>query len=119
LPLYDCVYIHIKSTDEPGHDGNFMLKKQLIEMVDKDFFGELLRRINLSECLICVTADHSTPCALRAHSDDPVPLLISGDKIQGDGVSKFSEKECLKGSIGILQKGTQLMPMLMGFLKVK
>jgi 2,3-bisphosphoglycerate-independent phosphoglycerate mutase len=55
---------------------------------------------------------------LRTHSDDPVPLLISGNKIQADKVSKFSETECLKGSLGILQKGTQLMPMLMGFLKV-
>jgi 2,3-bisphosphoglycerate-independent phosphoglycerate mutase len=119
LPLYDCVYIHIKNTDEPGHDGNFTLKKQLIEMIDKDFFGELLPKIDLSECLISVTADHSTPCALRTHSDDPVPLLISGDKIHGDGVSKFSEKECLKGSLGVLQKGTQLMPMLMGYLKVR
>jgi 2,3-bisphosphoglycerate-independent phosphoglycerate mutase len=117
LPLYDCVYIHIKSPDEPGHDGNFMLKKRLIEMIDKHFFGELLPKINLSDCVICVTADHSTPCMLRTHSDDPVPLLISGNRIRGDEVSKFSEAECLKGSLGLLQKGTQLMPMLMDFLK--
>jgi 2,3-bisphosphoglycerate-independent phosphoglycerate mutase len=119
LPLYDCVYIHIKNPDEPGHDGNFRLKKHLIELIDEHFFGELLQRINLSEFLICITADHSTPCALRAHSDDPVPVLISGDRMRGDNVSKFSENECLKGSLGILQKGTQLMPMLMGFLKAK
>lgn len=117
LPLYDCVYIHIKSPDEPGHDGDFMLKKRLIEIIDKHFFGELLPKINLPDCLICVTADHSTPCMLRTHSDDPVPVLISGNKILGDKVSKFSEAECLKGSLGILQKGTQLMPMLMDFLK--
>lgn len=119
LPLYDCVYIHIKSPDEPGHDGDFMLKKRLIEMIDKHFFAELLRKINLSDCLICVTADHSTPCVLRTHSDDPVPVLISGNKMRGDKVSKFSEAECVKGSLGILQKGTQLMPMLMDFLKVR
>jgi 2,3-bisphosphoglycerate-independent phosphoglycerate mutase len=119
LPLYDCVYIHIKSPDEPGHDGDFMLKKRLIEMIDKHFFAELLRKINLSDCLICVTADHSTPCMLRTHSDDPVPVLISGNKMRGDKVSKFSEAECVKGSLGILQKGTQLMPMLMDFLKVR
>jgi 2,3-bisphosphoglycerate-independent phosphoglycerate mutase len=119
FPLYDCIYIHIKSPDEPGHDGDFLLKKRLIEMIDKHFFGELLRKINLSDCLICVTADHSTPCMLRTHSDDPVPLLISGNKVRGDKVSKFSEAECVKGSLGILQKGTQLMPMLMGFLKVR
>jgi 2,3-bisphosphoglycerate-independent phosphoglycerate mutase len=96
-----------------------MLKKRLIEMIDKHFFAELLRKINLSDCLICVTADHSTPCVLRTHSDDPVPVLISGNKMRGDKVSKFSEAECVKGSLGILQKGTQLMPMLMDFLKVR
>jgi 2,3-bisphosphoglycerate-independent phosphoglycerate mutase len=117
LPSYDCFYIHIKGPDEPGHDGNFELKTQLITTIDKHFFSELLQKINLTDYLICVTADHSTPCMMRTHSDDPVPVLISGDKIKGDKIVKFSEKECCKGSLGILQKGTQLMPMLMGLLK--
>jgi 2,3-bisphosphoglycerate-independent phosphoglycerate mutase len=119
LPLYDCVYIHIKSPDEPGHDGNFVLKKQLIEMIDENFFGELLRKINLRDYLICVTADHSTPCMLRAHSDDPVPVLISGNKMHDDKIPKFCETDCSKGSLGVLQKGTQLMPILMDFLKAR
>jgi 2,3-bisphosphoglycerate-independent phosphoglycerate mutase len=117
LLSYDCFYIHIKGPDEPGHDGNFELKTQLITTIDKHFFSELLQKINLTDYLICVTADHSTPCMMRTHSDDPVPVLISGDKIKGDKIVKFSEKECRKGSLGILEKGTQLMPMLMGLLK--
>jgi len=116
LTFYDCFYIHIKGPDEPGHDGDFRLKKQLINTIDKHFFGELLQKIDLSDCLVCVTADHSTPCMLKAHSDDPVPVLISGDRIRGDGIPKFSEKECWKGGLGILQNGTQLMPMLMDLL---
>lgn len=117
MSSYDCFYVHVKGADEPGHDGDFQLKEQLIGIIDKHFFGELLRRINLSEDVICVTADHSTPCSLKAHSDDPVPVLISGDKIQGDNVSKFSEKECKKGSLGVLSQGTELMPKLMSFLE--
>ena len=117
LPSFDCFYIHIKGPDEPGHDGKPHLKKQLIAGVDEFFFGNLLPKIDLESCIICVTADHSTPCKLKAHSDDPVPLLITGDKIRGDDVKRFSEKDCRRGSLGILKRGTELMPRLMGFLK--
>jgi len=114
---FDCFYIHIKGPDEPGHDGDSERKAKIISEVDKFFFGELLSRINLKETLICVTADHSTPCNLKGHSDDPVPLLIAGDKIKPDGIKKFSEKECKKGSLGLLKHGTELIPMLMKMLK--
>ena len=117
LPSYDCFYIHIKGPDEPSHDGKFDLKTHLISIIDKYFFGALLNRIELENSIICVTADHSTPCKLKAHSDDPVPLLIAGNKIKGDNISKFSERECEKGSLGILEDGTELMPKLISFLK--
>jgi len=117
LPSYDCFYIHIKGTDEPGHDGNFKLKTQLIATVDKYFFGNLLEEIRLEDYVICVTADHSTPCRLKAHSDDPVPIVISGNKIKEDNVSKFCEKECKKGSLGVLKHGTELMQKLIDLLK--
>jgi 2,3-bisphosphoglycerate-independent phosphoglycerate mutase len=119
LPHYDCFYIHIKGPDEPGHDGKFDAKTNIISIIDKYFFGALLERIKLENYIICVTADHSTPCKLKAHTDDPVPLLISGNKIRGDNVTKFSEKECKKGSLGILKHGTELMPKLMSFLKAQ
>ena len=117
LPRYDCFYIHIKGPDEPGHDGNFKLKTQLIKTVDKFFFGRLLPEIRLNNHIVCVTADHSTPCKLKNHSDDPVPVLIAGDRIKGDEVTKFSEKECKRGSLGLLKRGTLLMPKLMRLLK--
>jgi len=117
LPYYDGFYIHIKGPDEPGHDGDFHLKTSIIEAVDKHLFGNLLPNIDLNECIVCVTADHSTPCKLKAHSDDPVPLLISGDKVPGDDVDRFSEKDCRGGSIGTLPRGTLLMPILMRLLK--
>jgi len=117
LPSFDCFYIHIKGPDEPGHDGKPHLKKQLIAGVDEFFFGKLLPEIDLESSILCVTADHSTPCKLKTHSDDPVPLLITGNKIKGDDVKRFSEKDCKRGSLGILKQGTELMPKLIGFLK--
>ena len=117
LPSFDCFYIHIKGPDEPGHDGNFKHKARIIEGIDEFFFGKLLDKIDLEKILICVTADHSTPCRLKAHSDDPVPLLTSGSGIESDGIEGFTEKKCQKGSIGVLKKGTELMPLLMKLLK--
>jgi 2,3-bisphosphoglycerate-independent phosphoglycerate mutase len=54
---------------------------------------------------------------LKVHSDTPVPVLISGDKIKGDKISKFSERKCKNGSLGVLDHGYELMPKLMELLR--
>jgi 2,3-bisphosphoglycerate-independent phosphoglycerate mutase len=118
LPKYDCFYIHLKGPDEPGHDGNCKLKTQIIAAIDKYFFGPLLKHISLEDNLICITTDHATPCSLKVHSDTPVPVLISGDKIVGTGKAvKFCERECAKGSLGMIERGCELMPKLMELIK--
>ena len=117
LPKYDCFYIHLKGPDEPGHDGNCTLKTQIISAIDKYFFGSLLKQISLKDNLICITADHATPCSLKVHSDTPVPVLISGDKVDDGKAAKFSEKECAKGSLGLIDRGCELMPKLIELIK--
>jgi 2,3-bisphosphoglycerate-independent phosphoglycerate mutase len=118
LPKHDCFYIHLKGPDEPGHDGNCTLKTQIISAIDKYFFGPLLKQISLQDNLICITTDHATPCVLKVHSDTPVPVLISGDNIVGNGKAvKFCESESAKGSLGTIERGCELMPKLMELLK--
>jgi 2,3-bisphosphoglycerate-independent phosphoglycerate mutase len=117
LPRHDCFYIHLKGPDEPGHDGDCHRKTEIISAIDKHFFGRLLKEISLKDHIICITADHATPCALKVHSDTPVPLLISGGKITGEKIAKFSERECENGSLGVLDRGYELMPKLMDLLK--
>jgi 2,3-bisphosphoglycerate-independent phosphoglycerate mutase len=117
LPRYDCFYIHLKGPDEPGHDGNCNRKTEVISKIDEYFFGRLLQKIALKDCVICITSDHATPCDLKVHSDTPVPVLISGGGIKDDAVSKFSERECKNGSLGVLDYGYMLLPKLMELLK--
>lgn len=108
---YDALYIHLKGPDEPAHDGDFLKKVEIIQQIDKFFFGQIIEKIDLSDKIIIVTADHSTPCILKSHSDDPVPLLIVGDGIKPDNSIKFTEKECKNGNIGVL-KGVELLPLV-------
>ena len=114
LLVFDGLYIHIKGPDEPGHDGDYNAKKDNIEAIDKYFFTPLLSRIDLKDVIIAVTADHSTPCSLKAHSADPVPLLVCGSSIEPDGGMGFSEKSARLGSLGEIL-GRELLGKLVAF----
>ncbi len=105
---YDFVFLHIKGCDVMGHDGNFDGKAKFIEKVD----GVLGPLMGQDDLVLCVTGDHSTPCELRDHSADPVPLLIANCG-RTDGVRMFGEKPCASGSLGAIM-GTDLMPLLLG-----
>lgn len=111
IKKYDGIYIHIKGPDEPAHDGDYNKKKQSIEAIDKFFFSQLLKEVDIKNTIIAVTADHSTVCAIKAHSADPVPLLVSGGNITPDGTLGFSEKAAKLGSIGEFL-GRQIMSFL-------
>ncbi len=106
---YDFVYVHLKGPDEPGHDGDFEGKKKAIEDIDAAFFSRLGE---LSSSFLCVTADHSTPCLAKGHTDDPVPLLISGPGVRSDGSMRFTEAYARKGKFGTIKHGYEIMRIL-------
>ncbi|HEX5358788.1 MAG TPA: phosphoglycerate mutase, partial [Candidatus Nitrosotalea sp.] len=66
------------------------------------FFGTLLDNIDTSKVAVVISGDHSTPCINKSHSDDPVPVLVSGDFIKKDGTTRFTEDQAKKGKIGLL-----------------
>jgi len=111
IDAYDGLYIHIKGPDVPAHDGRFEDKLENIQAIDAAFFGVLLPDLR-TDALIAVTADHSTSCAKKAHTDDPVPLVVAGPGISSDAVSTFGERAAARGAIGEIQ-GVEIMPTLM------
>ena len=98
----NAMYVHLKGPDEFGHDGDAIGKMKNIEEIDQRFFGTLLENIDSEKVVVMISADHSTPCINKGHSDHPVPLLISGDKIKNDGSQRFTESDGKKGEIGLL-----------------
>jgi 2,3-bisphosphoglycerate-independent phosphoglycerate mutase len=104
----NAIYVHLKGPDEFGHDGDAIGKMKNIEEIDKRFFGTLLDHIDISKIAVMISADHSTPCIYKGHSDDPVPLLISGDMISNDNTQRFTEVESKKGAIGLIE-GAQVV----------
>ncbi|MFN5757940.1 MAG: 2,3-bisphosphoglycerate-independent phosphoglycerate mutase [Planctomycetia bacterium] len=94
---YDFFFMHFKYTDSTGEDGAFEHKVKRIEELDR-----IIPRIEkLRPDVLIVTGDHSTPSLLRSHSWHPVPTLLAANTCRPDGLTKFSERECLRGGFGI------------------
>jgi 2,3-bisphosphoglycerate-independent phosphoglycerate mutase len=111
---FPFVYVHLKGPDEAGHDGNAPLKREIVEAIDRSFFGPLLDGLDLARVRIAVTADHATPSILKAHSDDPVPLLLSGAGVSPGprGRSdKFGESAAAEGTLGT-RRGSDVLRLL-------
>ncbi|MFB5635711.1 MAG: alkaline phosphatase family protein [Nitrosopumilus sp.] len=103
METQNAIYVHLKGPDEFGHDGDAIGKMKNIEEIDQRFFKTLVENIDSSKVAIIISADHSTPCINKGHSDDPVPVVVSGDFIKKDGTTRMTEQQAKKGSIGLLQ----------------
>ena len=114
------VYVHLKGPDEPGHDGRATEKRDVIEAIDRSFFGPFLEEYDTERLRVAVTADHATPCMLRRHSDDPVPWLLYGADVPADApsgtVRKFGRRE-VPGTTKGPVLGRQLLPLLLRGVK--
>jgi len=116
MKTQNAIYVHLKGPDEFGHDGDAVGKTKNIEEIDQRFFKTLVENIDASKVAIIISADHSTPCINKGHSDDPVPVLVSGDFIKNDGTTRMTEEQAKKGSIGLLQ-GAEVVPKALELIK--
>lgn len=92
LTEYALIFVHIKWTDEPGHDGNFKKKKEVIELIDK--YMEMFKKF---DGILVVTTDHITSVKTKSHEPGKVPLLIYGKG--KDKVKTFDEFAVKKGRL--------------------
>jgi 2,3-bisphosphoglycerate-independent phosphoglycerate mutase len=94
---YDFFFLHVKKIDSYGEDGNFKGKVSKIEEFDK----ALPEILSLTPDVLMITGDHSTPALLKGHSWHPVPVLLKSPYVLGRTCRVFSERECIKGELGI------------------
>ena len=116
METQNAIYVHLKGPDEFGHDGDAIGKMKNIEEIDQRFFKTLLENIDPSKVAIVISADHSTPCINKGHSDDPVPVLVSADFIKNDGTTRMTEEQAKKGSIGLIQ-GAEVIDTSLNLIK--
>jgi 2,3-bisphosphoglycerate-independent phosphoglycerate mutase len=96
---YDFFFIHFKATDMYGEDGNFEAKKRAIEEFDAALPILLQKRPDV----LAITGDHSTPCALKAHSWHPIPVLLHSEYSGSDKLERFTETGANMGSLGVFE----------------
>ena len=114
LKTDDFVYLHVEASDEAGHEGDVELKIQTIENLDKRILRILFEELQTWDepVAIAVLPDHPTPCAIRTHTNTPVPFLIYKPGQTPDAVTCFDESAVLNGKYGILSNNEFIKELL-------
>ncbi len=101
------MFLHYKSTDSRGEDGDFAAKVAEVEKADA-VLSELADDFDV----VMVTGDHSTPSLMRSHSWHPVPLMIASDRCRAQGDAGFGERACAQGALGQI-RSCDIMPLVL------
>lgn len=114
MEKYDLVIVHVKATDLCGHDNLPDKKASVVEKID-EMFKYWVSNTDRNSTYFVMTADHSTPCAYREHSADPVPTFFYGPDVRRDSVTFYGERSCVLGMLNNYT-GAQLMATIMDYL---
>jgi len=106
----DFVYLHIEASDEAGHEGDVDLKIKTIEYLDSRVVKPIFEEVSkwYEPVTIAILPDHPTPCAIKTHTNSPVPFIIYRPGEKADEVTVYDEFAAEKGSYGLL-KGAEFM----------
>jgi 2,3-bisphosphoglycerate-independent phosphoglycerate mutase len=106
LKTNDLVYLHIEASDEAGHEGNVDLKVKTIEYLDRRVVQPLCQALQTwpEPVAIGILPDHPTPCALRTHTNSPIPFLIYKPGQTPDSVAAYDEFSVENGKFALLKQ---------------
>ncbi len=97
---HDFAFIHIEAPDECGHLGDAKLKCQAIEEFDQYVVGPMLNFAQSRGGVgILVLPDHPTPCAIKTHVREAVPVAIMAPWVTPDAVIRYDEESCARGGL--------------------
>ena len=106
----DFVYLHIEASDEAGHEGDVDLKIKTIEYLDSRIVKTIFDEVSTWDepVTIAILPDHPTPCAIKTHTNSPIPFIIYKPGEKADNVMIYDELAAGNGSYGLL-KGAEFM----------
>lgn len=113
LSEFDYIFVHIKGTDNAGHDRDGETKKRFIERIDREFFVPLLDGVDESKTHLAFTGDHTTPIDFGDHTVEPVPVVFVGPNVMPDAVDAFGERAAGRGGLG--RFSGRVLPMVLGY----
>ena len=80
---YEFGFVHVKATDDAGHDKDKQIKMEQLEKSDRalrklvEILGKhAVENPDTNEYILCVTGDHTTPVEYGDHTFEPVPIAI-------------------------------------------
>ncbi|MBI1389300.1 MAG: cofactor-independent phosphoglycerate mutase [bacterium] len=116
LTRHDLVFIHVESTDEMGHAGDYKRKTSCVA----DFDQRMLRivveglRERGEEFRLVLLPDHPTPVKLRTHTNQPVPFLLYDSRDGGAKGSAGYSEDAVRSRSETVIKGHCLLDILTG-----
>lgn len=113
LKTNDFVFLHVEASDEAGHEGNVDLKVKTIEYLDSRIVKPIYEAVSAWDepVTIAILPDHPTPCAIKTHTNAPVPFIIYNPTQAGDSVQVYDEQAATQGAYGHVSDG-QFMQLL-------
>ena len=113
LKTNDFVFLHVEASDEAGHEGNVDLKVRTIEYLDSRIVKPIYEAVSQWDepVTIAILPDHPTPCAIKTHTNAPVPFIIYNPTQAGDSVQVYDEQAATQGAFGAIS-GDEFMQLL-------
>lgn len=113
LKTNDFVFLHVEASDEAGHEGDVDLKVRTIEYLDSRIVKPIYETVKTWDepVTIAILPDHPTPCAIKTHTNAPIPFIIYNPLQAGDAVQVYDEQAATQGAFGAIS-GDDFMQLL-------